>query len=188
MCIENRFTKLFVFFHTAVVDYAVVAPFFSLTQLTIARPAFVACVAMAPMILKLHLPMSDSIELNDSVASRIRFPIFIDNKMVLLLMVMSAWLKFVKSHKQIHLNSKCIEAIWHLLPEDRLPWPQHRPVMGIQRLMYCIRPSLQRHFQCCRKPIGYCCGPIHRLLLPRSLYRSDNVPPDLWPCWLHRRM
>lgn len=79
-------------------------------------------------------------------------------------------------------------SIWHLLPGDRLPWPQHRPVMGTQWLIYCIRPSLRRHFQCFRKPIEYCCGPIQRWLLPRLLCRSDTAPPGLWPYWLHRRM
>lgn len=63
---------------------------FALMQFAMALAAFVAWIAMASTMLKLHLLMSVSIDLIDSVASRIRFPIFIGNKMVSLLMVTSA--------------------------------------------------------------------------------------------------
>lgn len=137
---------------------------FAFMQLTIALPAFDASVAMASMMLRLHLTMSDSIELIDSLASRIRLPIFIGNKIELLLMVMSAWSKCI--HRNLANNRKCNHTmhisfkLWHLLPGNRLLWLQYRPPMGIQTLFYCIRLSFGRHLQCYRKPIGCCFGPI----------------------------
>lgn len=80
---------------------SVVVLFFSLMQLTIALAAFDAWVAMAWTMLKLHLTMSDSIKLIDSVASRIRFPIFIGNKIVLVLMMVSACAECIKNQIEI---------------------------------------------------------------------------------------